>query len=107
MAGFFKKFGGDNVLYSYALQPKEDMKHAYYYSALGHLAYVDNISDNYPNFPYYSKQYRANGKLAGAIYFESRDMQYTYDPKGKFKGVWYKEKMYDINGKEILSRTNW
>lgn len=107
MAGFFKRFKGEDILYSYALQPKEDMKHVYYYTALGHLAYVDVSSENYPNFPYYSKQYRANGKLAGVIYFESRDLQYTYAPNGKFKGVWYRDKMFDINGKELLTRTNW
>ena len=107
MAGFFRKFGGEDILYSYALQPKEDMRHVYYYSAIGRLAYVDVISDNYPNFPYYSKQYRASGKLAGSIYFESRDLQYTYGANGKFKGLWYKDKMYDIKGKEILTRTNW
>ena len=107
MAGFYKKFKGEDILYAYALQPKDDMKHAYYYNALGHLAYVDVFSKNYPNFPYYSKQYRANGKLAGSIYFETRDLQYTFGPKGKFKGVWYKDKMYDINGKELLTRTNW
>ena len=107
MAGFFKLFKGEDILYSYALQPKEDMKHVYYYTALGHLAYVDVSSENYPNFPYYSKQYCANGKLAGVIYFESRDLQYTYAPNGKFKGVWYRDKMFDINGKELLTRTNW
>ena len=107
MAGFFRKFNGEDILYSYALQPKEDMKHVYYYSALGHLVYVDEISDNYPNFPYHSRQYRVNGKPVGVIYFESKDLQYTYSPNGKFKGVWYKDKMYDIKGKEILTRTNW
>jgi len=107
MSGFFKKFKNDEILYSYALQPKNDTRHVYYYSAMGSLAYVDESSLNYPNFPYHSKQYRASGKLAGAIYFENRNLQYIYKPNGEFKGVWYKDKMYDRSGKELLTRTNW
>ena len=30
-----------------------------------------------------------------------------YEPDGKFKGLWYKEKMYDKNGKQKVIRTNW
>lgn len=107
MSGFFTKFRGQEILYSYAIQPKSDLKHVYYYSARGRLAYVDEISENYPNFPYHSKQYRANGKLAGTIYFETHDIQYMYAPDGKFKGIWFKEKMYDANGKELMTRSNW
>lgn len=107
MSGFFKDFGKDKLLIAYGIQPKKDLRHAYYYSAMGKLAYVDDMSENYPNFPYYSKQYRANGKLAGVIYFETRDLQYVYEPGGDFKGVWYKEKMFDRNGKEIMTRSNW
>lgn len=97
----------ENLLYMYALQYKSNPRAAYYYSAFGKLKYIDNMSDNYPNFPYYSKQYRTNGTLAGAIYFISHDLQYIYKPDGTFKGVWYKEKMFDQNGKQILSRTTW
>ena len=107
MSGFFKKYKSYMLLYSYALQPKNDLKHIYYYSAMGTLAYLDNIEGDYPNFPYTSKQYRANGKLAGVIYFENPDLQYIYKPNGEFKGIWFKEKMYDKKGKEILTRTNW
>lgn len=107
LSGFFRNFRGEPILYSYAIQPKSDLRHVYYYSALGGLAYVDDISDNYPNFPYHTKQYRANGKLAGGVYVESHDVQYIFKPNGKFKGVWYKEKMYDEKGKEIMTRTNW
>ena len=107
MSGFFKEFGKENLLIAYAIQPKKDLRHAYYYSAMGKLAYVDDMSENYPNFPYYSKQYRASGKLAGVIYFETKDLQYVYKPNGDFKGVWYKEKMFDNKGKEIMTRTNW
>ncbi len=107
MSGFFTKFRGQEILYSYAIQPKKDLRHVYYYSAKGNLAYVDDISENYPNFPYHSKQYRSNGKLAGVIYFETRNIQYMYAPNGKFKGIWFKDKMYDANGKELMTRTNW
>ena len=97
----------DNIIYMYAIQYKKNPKTVYYYSAFGRLSYVDEMSDNYPDFPYYSKQYRSNGKLAGAIYFISHDLQYVYEPDGTFKGVWYKEKMFDRNAKQILTRTNW
>jgi hypothetical protein len=107
MAGFFSTFRGERILYMYGLQPKNDLRHAYYYNALGRLSYVDDMSENYPNYPYYSKQYRSNGKLAGVIYFESKDIQYTYAPDSKFKGVWYKDTMYDSKGKKLLTRTNW
>lgn len=102
-AFYYKK----NIIYMYAIQYKNNPKTVYYYSALGRLSYVDEMSENYPNFPYYSKQYRSNGSLAGAIYFGSHDLQYIYEPDGNFKGVWYKEKMFDRNAKEILTRTNW
>lgn len=97
----------EKVLYMYAIQYKNNPQRVYYYSPLGALKYVDELSENYPNFPYYSKQYRANGTLAGAIYFGSHDLQYMYEPDGSFKGVWYKEKMFDRNAKQILTRTNW
>lgn len=104
LCGFFIR---DDILYSYAIQYKNNQRFVYYYSALGKLIYVDVSSENYPNFPYYSKQYRANGKLSGAIYFISKDLQYVYEPDGKFKGVWYKEKMFDRKAKQILTRNNW
>ena len=103
----FCAFYHKNLLYMYAIQYKKTPRQVYYYSGLGTLRYVDEISDNYPKFPYYSKQYRSNGKLAGAIYFISHDLQYVYEPDGTFKGVWYKEKMFDRNAKQILTRTNW
>lgn len=104
LCGFFYK---DDILYMYAIQPNKNPKNIFYYTAFGRLAYVDTLSDNYPNFPYHSKQYRANGKLAGAIYFISKDLQYVYTPNGEFKGVWYKDKMFDEKGKQILTRNNW
>ncbi len=107
MSGFFTKFRGQDILYSYAIQPKSNLRRVYYYSAKGSLAYVDEISDNYPNFPYHSRQYRSSGKLAGTIYFETHDIQYVYAPDGKFKGIWLKDRMYDAKGKELMTRTNW
>ena len=103
----FCAFYHKNLLYMYAIQYKKTPRQVYYYSGLGTLRYVDEISDNYPKFPYYSKQYRANGKLAGAIYFVSKDLQYVYEPGGDFKGVWYRDKMFNEKAKMILTRTNW
>ncbi|MBR6098643.1 hypothetical protein IKP85_02745 [bacterium] len=107
LSGFFKNYKSNVILYSYAMQPKNDLKHIYYYTAFGSLAYMDILEGDYPNFPYISRQYRANGQLAGVIYFENHDLQYVYKPNGEFKGLWFKDKMYDRKAKEILSRSNW
>lgn len=103
-AGFFLKNG---LLVAYGIQYKNNMKNIYYYDAMGNLRYVDIFSDNYPNFPYSSSQYRINGELVGKFYFLSDYDQYIYDPDGKFKGRWYKENMYNRNAKVIMTRSNW
>lgn len=103
LCGFYK----GKLLISYAIQYKKDLRTVYYYDSLGKLRYIDKFSENYPNFPYMSKQYRANGTLVSAIYFMSHDMQYMYNDDGSFKGAWYKDKMYDAHAKQILTRTNW
>lgn len=103
LCGFYK----GKLLISYAIQYKSDSRTVYYYDALGNLRYLDKMSDNYPNFPYMSKQYRANGTLVSAIYFMSHDMQYMYNDDKSFKGAWYKDKMYDRHAKQVLTRTNW
>lgn len=100
-------FYHNSLLYMYAIKYNKTPEHVYYYNGLGTLRYVDEMSDNYPNYPYFSKQYRSNGKLAGAIYFVSKDLQYVYKPNGDFKGVWYRDKMFDSEAKLILTRTNW
>lgn len=103
LCGFYK----GKLLISYAVQFKKDLRTVYYYDALGKLRYIDKFSENYPNFPYMSKQYRANGTLVSAIYIMSKDMQYMYNSNGSFKGAWYKDKMYDAHAKQILTRSNW
>ena len=103
LCGFYRK----KILISYAIQYKNDLKSVYYYDALGKLRYVDKFSENYPNFPYMSKQYRANGTLVSAIYFIDEDLQYMYNSNQSFKGAWYKDKMYDRHAKQILTRNNW
>ena len=95
------------VLLIYAIQYKDNLKNTYYYDAFGNLRYLDETSNNYPNFPYYTRQYRINGSLASAVYVDSKDVQYVFEPDGKFKGVWYKDKMFNQNSKQILTRTNW
>lgn len=103
LCGFYK----GKLLISYAVQYKNDLRTVYYYDAMGKLRYIDKFSQNYPNFPYMSKQYRANGTLVSAIYFMSHDMQYMYNDDGSFKGAWYKDKMYDRRAKQVLTRNNW
>lgn len=102
-AFFYKK----NTLVMYAIQYKTNPKHAYYYTAWGKMYYTDVMSDEYPNFPYTSMQYDRNGKLKSAIYFVTKDMQYMYGPDKEFQGIWYKDKMYDKNGRQVLTRSNW
>ena len=103
LCGFYR----GKLLISYAIQYKNDLRTVYYYDALGKLRYIDKFSENYPNFPYMSKQYRSNGTLVSAIYIMSKDMQYMYNSDGSFKGAWYKDKMYDAHAKQILTRNNW
>ncbi|MBR6301619.1 hypothetical protein IKR55_02675 [bacterium] len=102
-AFYFKK----NTLVMYAIQYKNNPTNAFYYSAYGKLYYTDVMSKEYPNFPYSSMQYDKKGKLKSAIYFVSKDLQYMYGPDKEFQGIWYKENMYDKNGKQTIKRTNW
>ena len=97
----------NKTLVMYAIQYKDNPHNAYYYTAFGKLYYVDITSDEYPNYPYTSMQYDRKGRLKSAIYFVSKEFQYMYGPNKEFQGVWYKDKMYDMNGKQVLTRTNW
>lgn len=102
-AFFYKR----NTLIMYAIQYKNNPKNAFYYTAFGKMYYTDVMSDEYPNFPYTSMQYDRKGRLKSAIYFVSKDIQYMFGPDKEFQGVWYKDKMYDKNGKTVLTRSNW
>lgn len=102
-AFFYKR----NTLVMYAIQYKNNPKNAFYYTAYGKMYYTDVMSDEYPNFPYTSMQYDRKGRLKSAIYFVSKDIQYMFGPDKEFQGVWYKDKMYDKNGKTVLTRSNW
>jgi hypothetical protein len=102
-AFYYKK----NTLVMYAIQYKNNPQNAFYYTAFGKLYYTDVMSDNYPKFPYTSMQYDKNGKIKSAIYFVSKDLQFMYGQDKDFQGIWYKDKMYDKNGKQSITRTNW
>lgn len=113
----YKEYKGNNIsafyfkkmksLYMYALQDKKDVSKAYYYDALGQLKYVDIINGEYPDFPYYSIQYRISGTPVSAIYFASKDCQYLFTPKGEFEGVWYKHNLYNKRAEVVLRRTTY
>ncbi len=98
-------YGRQKNIYMYAIQDKKDVSMSYYYDALGHLRYVDLICGEYPEYPYYSYQYRISGKPVSAIYFVSKDTQYLFSPNGEFTGVWYKHNLYNKKSKIILTRT--
>lgn len=104
IAGFYTLNG--KLLYMYGIQYKNNMNTTYYYDMAGNLRYVDKMSENYPNYPYYSHQYRINGTLASSIYFTSLETQYVFKNE-KFKGVWYKDTMFDAKAKKIMTRTNY
>lgn len=97
----------NNTLVIYAIMYNNDIHHALYYNPYGKLYYVDITSDNYPNFPYYSMQYDKKGNLKSAIYFVSHDIQYMFNPQKEFIGIWYKDKMYNMAGKQISTREGW
>ena len=103
LSGFFK----GKILICYAIQYKNNPQKVYYYDALGHLKFVDVISENYPNFPYWSLQYKIDGDMISAIYIESKDLQYMYKPNGDFIGVWFKDKRFTRDAKQDLTRSNW
>ena len=103
-AFYYKKMKN---IYMYALQDKKDLSKAYYYDVLGNLRYVDLIYGEYPDYPYYSIQYRISGKPVSAIYFISKDCQYLFKPDGEFEGVWYKHNLYNKESKVILKRTTY
>lgn len=103
----YAAFYWKNLLIMYGIQYKNNMKNIFYYDAMGRLQYVDVFSAQYPNFPYYSSQYRINGELVGKFYFVSDYDQYIFSPDGKFKGRWYKENMYNRNAKIIMTRSNY
>lgn len=95
------------LLIAYGIQYKNDMKNIYYYDAMGHLRWIDVFSSQYPNFPYWSYQYYRSGELVAAYYYVSDVDQYVFDEKKKFRGRWYKDKMYNRNAKVIMTRSNY
>ena len=47
------------------------------------------------------------GNLKSAIYFVSHDIQYMFNAQKEFIGIWYKDKMYNNDGKQISTREGW
>jgi hypothetical protein len=103
-AFYYKK---QKHIYMYALQDKKDLSKSYYYDALGNLRYVDFNYGEYPEYPYYTIQYRLSGKPVSAIYYVSKDTQYLFNPDGTFEGLWYKHNLYNKSSKVILTRTTY
>ena len=86
---------------------QKDESKAYYYATLGNKRNVAFIYADYPDYPYYSIQYRISGKPVSAIYFVSEDCQNLFKPDGEFEGVWYKHNLYNKESKIILKRTTY
>ena len=103
-AFYYKK---QKHIYMYGLQKKQDLSKTYYYDALGNLRYVDFNFGEYPEYPYYSFQYKISGKPVSAIYYVAKDIQYLFEPDRMFTGVWYKHNLYDKHSQIILTRTSY
>lgn len=95
------------LLVAYGIQYKNNLKNIYYYDAMGNLRWVDVFSSSYPNFPYWSYQYYRNGELIAAYYYVSNYDQYVFDPDKKFRGRWFKDKLYNRKAKVVMTRTNY
>ena len=104
LAGFY--FKGEKIMYMYGIQYKNDKNTIYYYDMFGNLRYVDKFSENYPNFPYYTLKYKANGELTSTSYFTAENVQYMYK-NGKFIGIWFNDTMFNSKAKKIMTRTNY
>ena len=99
-------FKNQKHIYMYALQDKKDISKSFYYDALGNLKFIDFIYGEYPEYPYYSVQYKTNGTPVSAIYFVTKDTQYVFSPDGTFTGLWHKHNFYDKKSKIISKRTS-
>ena len=101
--GFYWK----KILVAYGIQFKNNPHHVFYYDCMGNLRWIDSFSENYPNFPYWAYQYDKSGKLAAAFYFVSSYDQYAYSERKKFRGRWYKDKLYNRRAKVVMTRSNY
>ena len=104
LSGFFSK--NEKILFIYGIQYKNNIYTKYYYDAMGNLRYIDTFSTNYPNYPYFTHQYRIDGSLAGSVYFKDKDTQYIFKNE-KFSGVWFKNTMFNRKAKKIMTRSNY
>ena len=95
------------LLVAYGIQFKNNLENIYYYDAMGNLRWVDIFSSAYPKFPYWSYQYYRNGEMIAAYYYISEYDQYVFDPDKKFRGRWYKDKLYNRKAKVVMTRSNW
>lgn len=87
---------------TYGVVYKNDKFHAYYYSSLGNLEYIDIRSDD--KYPYKSYQYNVLGELVNMGLRLSKREAYIYSPEGKLIAHWLGENGYDENGKIIMRR---
>ncbi len=103
LVGHYKKYTDSDIIQTYSVQPRKNVRQVYCYYADGKLAYMHQILGHYPRFPYISRQYNPNGKLMSITYYENLDSRYTYSGRGRFKGYWYKGKTYNRRGYVVLS----
>lgn len=92
------------LLYGYGIIYKKDLKHCYYYTALGSLFTIEIFERSYDKYPVVSYQYNKKGRLTSGVYSLSDFDEYMYNPSGIFLGRWYKENYYNAKGKIVMSR---
>jgi hypothetical protein len=95
------------LLIAYGIQYKKHPENIYYYDSMGSLRWVDVFSKGYPKYPYFSYQYYKNGEMAAAYYYASSYDQYVFSPDKKFRGRWYREKLFNKKAKVIMTRSNY
>ena len=87
---------------TYGVVYKEDPLHAFYYSSLGILEYIDVRSSGV--YPYRSYQYDIKGNLVNMGLRVSKQEAYLYSPDGVLLAHWIGENGYNENGEIIMTR---
>ena len=87
---------------TYGVVYKNDPYHAYYYSNLGILEYVDVRSSK--DYPYKSYQYDVSGNLVNMGLRISKRETYIYSPNGRLIAHWVGANGYDESGQIVMTR---
>ena len=76
---------------------------AYYYDSNGQLEGISAYF-NYTGYPRASAKYDVNGNLVVILFHTGLNESFVFAPDKTYEGRWVKDKFYDKNGKEMISR---